>query len=451
MAEVEALPGLKQPVNDAGLLEDANQVHTLVIPSGHIWRVELSSDEKLSLKVTAGIGEIFGTELANNVEYTFWDWKFGIYAVEELEIEWKCPQLHDRELSIVENTTAHNVYNLHFALEKMRSSTFDGPRIMVVGEKNTGKTALCRTLCSYAIKNKPYQPMFVNLNPVEPIFSPPGCVTAVPISSTLDAQLPRWGETMTSGATRLHGKQPIIKNFGFETIAENRSLYKLVTKKLFETVSERLQNDSLVHRSGCIVDSPPLENCDDEYSELVEAIVGLRINYLIILCNDNDKGREIYTKVSKIVNTYVGERLLRVPTMAGVFEKDDVYIRAQQRAAIREYFYGDTRTVLSPYNLGCDTSDITVWRPKSVLQGENTNLDTLEVAPVDSSTLQYALVAITYASRKSDSEEVLQAPILGFGLITELNEKRNKLKILLPVPGRLPPNAMILTSFRYLE
>lgn len=118
MAEVEALPGLKQPVDDAGLLEDANQVHTLVIPSGHIWRVELSSDEKLSLKVTAGIGEIFGTELANNVEYTFWDWKFGIYAVEELEIEWKCPQLHDRELSIVENTTAHNVYNLHFALEK---------------------------------------------------------------------------------------------------------------------------------------------------------------------------------------------------------------------------------------------------------------------------------------------------------------------------------------------
>ncbi|KAL3232676.1 mRNA cleavage and polyadenylation factor CLP1 [Nakaseomyces bracarensis] len=451
MSEVDILPGLEQNEVEPTLFEDANQAHKLTIPANHIWRVELGVDDRLSLQVTSGVAEIFGTELANNVDYSFWDWKFGIYAVEETEIEWKCAQLHGKELSIVSNTTAHVVYNLHFALEKMRSSTFDGPRVMVVGERNTGKTALCRTLASYAIKHKPYQPLFINLNPVEAIFSPPGCITATPVSSTLDAQLPRWGESMTSGATKLHGKQPMIKNFGFENINDNREYYKLIVNQLSNVVKERLQNDPLVHRSGCIIDTPPLENCDEEYSEITNAIRGFRADYIIILCNDDESGKEIFGKVSKVVRPLIGDKLLRVPKITGVFQKDDIHIRALQRAAIREYFYGDTRTVLSPYNIGCDTAEITIWKPKSALQDENTDLSTLIPATIDSSNLQYALIAITYAPRKSTPEDVLSSPILGFGLVTEFNEKRKKLRILLPVPGRLPSNAMILTAFRYLE
>lgn len=451
MSEGDILPGLEQNDAEPTLFEDAYETHKLTVPANHLWRIELGVDDKLSLQVTSGVAEIFGTELANNVDYSFWDWKFGIYAVEETEIEWKCAHLHGKELSIVPNTTAHVVYNLHFALEKMRSSTFDGPRIMVVGERNTGKTALCRTLASYAIKYKPYQPLFVNLNPVEAIFSPPGCLTATPVSSTLDAQLPRWGESMTSGATKLHGKQPMVKNFGFENIHDNRPYYNKVAGQLFHVVKERLQNDPLVHRSGCIIDTPPLESCDDEYTEITNAIKGLRVDYIVILCNDDESGREIFGKVSKVVRPLIGDKLLRVPKISGVFQKDDIHIRALQRAAIREYFYGDTRTVLSPYNVGCDTTEITVWKSKSALQEEAGDLTTLEPAVIDSSNLQYALVAISYAPRKSVSEDVVKAPILGFGLVTEFNEKRNKVRILLPVPGRLPPNALILTAFRYLE
>ncbi|SMN20562.1 similar to Saccharomyces cerevisiae YOR250C CLP1 Subunit of cleavage factor I (CFI), involved in both the endonucleolyitc cleavage and polyadenylation steps of mRNA 3'-end maturation [Maudiozyma saulgeensis] len=455
------LPGLTEEAQVPDIYIDVNEVHTQILPMGTLWKIKVPSESKMSIKILTGIAEIFGTELANNIEYNFQNWNFTVYAVEEVYLEWKGTDPHPavEGEDIIPNDSAKNIYNLHFALEKMRNSTFDGPKVMIIGNKRAGKTALCRTLCSYTIKFKSYQPMFINLNPQESIFSPPGCLSATPISDILDVQLPIWGQSMTSGATALHSKQPLLKLFGLEMIPENRELYMATVKMLAEDVSERLQRDALIQRSGCIINTPPLSQLDDTLKELVEIIHDFKVNLVIMIADEsNDDDMAQFERVSQVIKPFVGDFLLRLPRLTGVIESDDTYERSQQRNAIREYFYGNSHTALSPFSVSIDYEDLVLWEPMNLLdpgsnEVSNTSIDKLELRQVQitPSVIQHALICITFADKHAKANDVSKSSILGFALVTEVNEKRRKVRILIPVPGNFPNCATLLTSYRYLE
>ncbi|CCK71320.1 cleavage polyadenylation factor subunit CLP1 KNAG_0G02640 [Huiozyma naganishii CBS 8797] len=454
------LPGIDVATGDAAdgsansFITDTNESRTLVIPMGQQWFVDPPRDARVSLKVVSGVAEVFGTELANDVEYTFQDWKFSLFAIEETTLTWRCtsviPDLAEFVTNrVAANSTAKYVYNLHFALEKLRNSSFEGPKVIVLGEAQVGKTALCRTLCSYAIKYRDYQPVMVNLDPQEPILAPPGCLTATPVSDLLDLQSPQWGQTLTSGATQLHGKQPLVKNFGLELIGENLELYLETVRQLSSGVRERTQQDSVVQRSGWIVDTPAsaLNN-----PQILQAVIKqLGVDVIVVLAPEDEHWVETLDTLSQIIDR---NSIIRIPPLTGAVPVDDVYKRLLQRNAIRDYFYGDLNTVLSPYMISVDSQDLTVWKPRGTMDlVEHPDASKLEFipVPVDQSNLQHALVVITTAPRRARPEEVMASPILGFGLITEVNERRQKVKILLPVPGQLPNNALVLTAHRYLE
>ncbi|CCF55828.1 hypothetical protein KAFR_0A03930 [Kazachstania africana CBS 2517] len=442
------LPGINEATEPLELVNDSNEVHSLAIPIGSQWKVDLPSDFKLAITIKSGIAEVLGTELANDTEYHFQNWKFTVFAVEDVELSWKCTQ--SLQPKIESNNTASQIYNLHFALEKVRNSSFYGPKVLIIGERNSGKTSLCRILSSYTIKFKSYQPLLINLDPNESIFSPPGCLTATPISDLLDPQSPSWGQSMTSGATALHSKQPYVENFGMEKISSNKQRYMSNIEQLASAVNKRITSDALVQRSGCIIDSPSLDQYDDNLDDLEQIIQRLNVNMVVIICDDDG----LYQKVNNRVKPIIGDLMIRLPKLSGVIETDDVYKRSLQRSAIREYFYGNIQTVLSPFTAGVDYNELTIWAPRDLTYDTSAGKDeALELLPVtlEASTLQHAIIAITYADKNANKEEVSKASIMGFGLITEVNEKRQKMRILLPVPGRFPHNAAILTSSRYLE
>ena len=61
--------------------------------------------------------------------------------------------------------------NLHFTLEKWRgmaseSPTVQGPRVMIIGPENAGKTSLVKILIAYAVRQG-RKPAVVNLDPKE--------------------------------------------------------------------------------------------------------------------------------------------------------------------------------------------------------------------------------------------------------------------------------------------
>ncbi|SCU79747.1 LAFA_0B05358g1_1 [Lachancea sp. 'fantastica'] len=453
MASLPGLNGsLDQYAGDALESFDSQGPHSLQLSAGSEWRVQVGKDSQLSLTVQEGIAEIFGIELAVAVAYRFQGTSIAVHAVEDVLLEWNGTVVQQQIVDEKETNASH-VYNLHFALEKQRAAGSQGPRVLLVGNRASGKTSLAKTLSSYAIKTRDQGPVVVNLDPQQCIYTPPGCLSATPISDLIDVQNNGWGHSTTSGATALHAKQPLVKNFGLERISRNREWYRVQLQQLATSLDARLANDAALRRAGIIVDTPALremgEGEDDEYDfSLIHEIVNLfHINAVVVCASDDTLAVKLHRELPVETLTIV-----RLPTSSGVVLHDDVQIRALQSGAIRDYFYGDSSTVLSPYAVSVDSDAVTVWEPENAISGSSEAPQArLKSVEVNASNLQHALVAISYAPRSASPEEVARSGVLGFALILEVHDARKRLRILLPVPGRLPEGALILTESRYLE
>jgi polyribonucleotide 5'-hydroxyl-kinase len=421
------------------------------------WRFEVALDQTISVKVIEGIAEIFGTELSNDIEYSFTGTKTAIYSLEGCKVEYSGNVSSEY---ISEETQMDAYINLFLALNNFRQQSGQAPKVLILGAKDSGKTTLTKILASYS-NRLGYEPMVVNLNPHDGVFSVPGTITATPISDILDVEdVLGWGQSYTSGPTLFHPKQPNVRYYGYDKIEENLKFYKYNVSRLGVTVCSRLGEDEALKKSGIIVDSPPLSIND---IQLIEDIISdFEINVVIVVGNER-----LFIDVKKKLAKET-LNIIKVPKSGGCVEKDEVFQRKIQQRTVREYFYGNSKTVLSPYTVHVDFTVVNVYKPfiesaeliSSVLpigeddgEGESDKkLDKLlEKVDPSSSTLQNSVVAILHADKNEGEDDILNSSVLGFAVVTDVDDTKNKLRILIPVPGRLPDKAMILGQLRYVE
>ena len=103
--------------------------------------------------------------------------------------------------------------NLHFALEKQRgmaseSPTVQGPRVMIIGPENAGKTSLVKILTAYAVRQG-RKPAVVNLDPKEKVLSLPGTLNTTNFSTIMDVE-EGFGSSPTSGPSPMPVKLPLV-------------------------------------------------------------------------------------------------------------------------------------------------------------------------------------------------------------------------------------------------
>lgn len=148
--------------------------------------------------------------------------------------------------------------NLHFALEKIReeSSTQgrDGPRVLVVGPENAGKTSLVKMLTAYATRSG-RQPVAVNLDTKQGMLTIPGSLSASTFSSILDVE-EGWGSSPTNGPTPVPVKLPLVYYMGLANPEEKTPVFKPIVTRLALAVMNRLQDDKEAKGTGCIIDTP---------------------------------------------------------------------------------------------------------------------------------------------------------------------------------------------------
>lgn len=119
------------------------------------FRFEVDTKEKITIKVVAGKAEIFGTELANNVEYNFKGKKLAVFTWHGCTIISSGKNVSSEYIGY--ETPMEMQINVHFALEELRKNAKEldqiGPRVMIVGPADVGKTSLAKTLIGYAARN----------------------------------------------------------------------------------------------------------------------------------------------------------------------------------------------------------------------------------------------------------------------------------------------------------
>lgn len=151
--------------------------------------------------------------------------------------------------------------NVHFALETMRQQAKatgnDGPRVLILGPENAGKTSFAKILTAYATKVG-RQPLVVNLDPGEGLLSVPGTLTAAPFRTMIDVE-EGWGNSPLSGPSPVPVKLPLVYFYPMQSPLEAEgSVYRPIVSKLALSVTGRMAEDEDARETGIIVDTPGL-------------------------------------------------------------------------------------------------------------------------------------------------------------------------------------------------
>ena len=149
--------------------------------------------------------------------------------------------------------------NVHFALETLRQEAKatgkDGPRVLILGPENAGKTSVARILTAYATKTE-RQPLVVNLDPAEGMLSVPGTLTASAFRTMIDVE-EGWGSSPMSGPSPVPVKLPLVYFYPIQNPLEAEgAVYRPVVSRLALSVTARMAEDEDVRETGIIVDTP---------------------------------------------------------------------------------------------------------------------------------------------------------------------------------------------------
>jgi polyribonucleotide 5'-hydroxyl-kinase len=201
----------------------------------------------------SGTAEIFGTELAIKHPYTFRGMKSSIFTWSgcQLEVTGSCEEYTAEETPMVQYA------NTHFALEKLRDEAGEtgreGPRVLVVGPSNAGKTSLVKLLTAYAVKLG-RQPMVINTDSTEGLLSIPGTLTATPFASMIDVEQ-GWGSSPTSTSSPVPVKLPLCYYYGLPSPEDDTKLFKPLLTRLALAATSKLADDPAIKETGMIIDT----------------------------------------------------------------------------------------------------------------------------------------------------------------------------------------------------
>ncbi|KAH8930056.1 hypothetical protein BT69DRAFT_1255674 [Atractiella rhizophila] len=467
------------------------------------YRFELERHEAIAVRLNSGTAEIFGYELAKHVEYGFSDEARGaIFSWEGAELEIGQPSTE----YIGEETPIPMYLNLHLAIESMRiqacppsasttSSDIPGPRVLIVGHSNTGKTSLAKILTNWAIRSGREGILFVNLDPSEGALTIPGTVAVASVSALLPTTTPAvpFGITPTTGAAvqgntpegatpgqgtnnvayhapaRLETFAPTLSIlsffYGHLSYTRNEEYGEALVEKLSGIVKRRIEQsgDENLWKAGVIVDTPGewTENKEKGWAMIKKAVRDLDITIMVVI--GNEKLNIDMSRLMKGSNVQV----VRVTKSGGITDQDTAYRRRIQLQQIRAYFYGGprlTQGVLSPFSFPVRFDELKIYRvgqeslaPSSALpigaqrQISKTQLYEVDMSiPRSATDLASCVLALSQVSDDAPESDMLLSPVLTFVHLTSIDTVKKKFIILSPLKP-LPRMRAIAGTVQFFE
>ncbi|MCH87206.1 protein CLP1, partial [Trifolium medium] len=117
-----------------------------------------------------------------------------------------------------------------------------GPRVIVVGPSDSGKSTLSRMLLSWAAKQG-WKPTFVDLDIGQGSITAPGCIAATPIEMPID---PVEGIPL---------EMPLVYFFGHTTPSNNVELYKVLVKELAGMLERQFAGNAESRAAGMVLNT----------------------------------------------------------------------------------------------------------------------------------------------------------------------------------------------------
>ncbi|KAH6614287.1 Pre-mRNA cleavage complex II protein Clp1-domain-containing protein [Boeremia exigua] len=456
-----SLPGLNlaAPPTEALSAPTTSVTREQDLPANTEYRFEVGFSRTLTVRLRSGTAEYFGTELAPSTTYSFQGTKGAIYTWHGCKLELGGEVESDY---VAEETPMISHANLHFALEMLRdksvaSNSVDmGPRVLVVGAGNAGKTALVKTLASYAVKSG-RQPMVINLDPRQGLLSVPGSFSAAAFSSIVDIE-EGWGSSPISGPSPIPVKMPLVYHYGLND-AEEGKLFKPLVTRMALAVMSRLEEDNASKQAGFIIDSSGTISAGKAgvYENIDHIVSEFSVNILITIGSER-----LYSDLSRKFSARSSDEpisVIRIDKSGGCVDRSPEYMKALRHAQIREYFFGHGEDALAPSSMTADYADLNIFR---IIENDSSSFHAGDASDTPysptasrelysrvtpSAALTNKLLAITTANPNDRHEVIRDSSVRGYVYVADVDEAKRKVRLLSPQPGHLPGSAMVLGSW----
>lgn len=136
--------------------------------------------------------------------------------------------------------------NVHHILEQRRQSSTAasslGPRVLVVGPTDSGKSTLCKILANYAVRMG-WQPALVDVDIGQGSVTVPGCLAAVALDEPVDIEE---GVPLES---------PLVYYFGAVTPSDALEHYRALVERLAAVLQQRALGSPKAAASGLLVNT----------------------------------------------------------------------------------------------------------------------------------------------------------------------------------------------------
>ncbi|CAD6185939.1 unnamed protein product [Caenorhabditis auriculariae] len=396
-------------------------------------------DEDVVLELVKGCAEVFGTDLQENKKYAFPPYtRVAVYTWKEAVVELVGPA----ESAYVAKHTPMVIYlNTHAAMEQVRQhretkdSLSKGPRLMLVGPTDVGKSTVGRILCNYAVRQG-RTPVYVDLDVGQGSISIPGTIGATLIQKTAD---------VVEGFEREH---PLVYNFGYATPSANISLYETLVKELADTVTRQVSENDEARIGGMIINTCGWVT-GEGYSCLSMAASAFEVDVIVVL--DHER---LYNDLSRDLPPFV--KLLHQPKSGGVETRSKESRVLARAASIHRYFYGTRSHHLFPFTFDIQVSDVILCKigtekiPESCLpfgvepENHETKVVDMSLAP----DLVHHLFALSPCTEIGPA--VTKASVMGFILVTAVNMETSSMTVLCP-QNVLPTKVLVYMDLTHVD
>ncbi|XP_057492170.1 protein CLP1 homolog [Actinidia eriantha] len=407
-------------------------------------RIEVAPDTPLRLRLLTGTAEIFGTEIAPEIWLTFPPrLKFAVFTWYGATIEMDGNTETDYT---ADETPMISYVNVHAVLEGRRNrakaspSDVDlsqGPRVIVVGPTDSGKSTLSRMLLSWAAKQG-WKPTFVDLDIGQGSITSPGCIAATPIEMPID---PVEGIPL---------EMPLVYFYGHTTPSVNADLYKVLVKELAQVLERQFSGNAESRAAGMVINTMGwIEGVG--YELLLQAIDTFNANVVLVLGQE-----KLCSMLKDVLKSKPNVDVVKLQKSGGVVSRNAKVRQRARSYRIREYFYGIAND-LSPHSNIANFNDLSVYKigggpqaPRSALPiGAEPVADPTRLVPVTiNKDLLHLILAVSFAK---EPDQIISSNVAGFIYITDIDIQRKKITYIAPSAGELPSRFLVMGTLTWLE
>lgn len=399
---------------------------------------EVDESQSAQLVLLKGQAEVFGTELVLKKKFNFKPGaKIAVFTWDGCTVE-----IHGTvDGAYVSKETPMLMYlNLHAALDQMREKTkrnpeLIGPKIMVTGPGDVGKSTLCRILLNYAVRLG-RRPVFVDIDVGQGSISIPGSTGALLIERPADIE-----EGFAVQA-------PLVYHFGHTSPGPNPKLYNVLSSQIAKVVKERFEKNEEARVGGVVINTCGWVT-GLGYKLLVHAAEEFDVNIIVVLDQErlfNDFKKQFGDKI----------QVLHLPKSGGVVTRSQEFRRDSRNERTRQYFYGIKKNFY-PHTFDVKFSEVKVFKigapavPDSCLPiGMQQNQSETKLVPMQpGKDLVHCVLGLSMAS--SLEEDLVRTNLAGFIVITDVDMERQLYKILSPAPRPLPRQFLLLSDVKFMD